>query len=417
MQSKLVDINSLVQNPKNPQIYTSVDIDKLCNLIKDDNKQGLHYFDARPVIVSNRTGQNIIIAGNKRWQAAKQAGLKEIPCVIMQDLTEEQETKIIFQDNSSFGEWDTQAIIENGWADLPLEEWGVKINWSEEEIESNNETVGDDEVPTEPAKPFVVRNDIFEIQANNNTYRIGCLDSTSEKDIEKLMNGNKADMVFTDPPYNASFNGRGGKFEVFENDNLSKKDFFDFIKSIVSILELQNVKEQYICCDWRMYINVGELFEHKQLIVWNKDIPCMGTGYRNKHEFILYKGDFKSKIEVNVWDEVAIQSGASKDDDNKGWFNGGNIQLRLHPTQKPIIIPTRAITNSSLENQNILDLFCGSGSTLIACIKTKRSCFTNDISENYVQVAVKRAVEFMNKNNIAFTITLNGATFDTEKLN
>lgn len=332
---------------------------------------------------------------------------KEIPSEWLKDLaylSDEEKDAFVIIDNTHEGLWDFE-ILANEW-EIDNVEWNIPLGFEDEdETQSDNtknsEAKEDDfegEVSTEP--PLTKLGDLYEI----GVHRLLCGDSTDRETVEKLMNGEKADMVFTDPPYNAAFNGRSGKHDIIMNDDLSEKDFDGFISKFAKCLNLFSGKENYVCSDWRMYLKVGKYFEHNQLIVWNKDIPCMGKGYRNKHEFIMYKGDFNSTTEVNVWDEVAIQSGASKDDSGKGWFQGGNIQLRIHPTQKPITIPSRAIKNSSKIKNIILDFFLGSGSTMVAAHQLNRKCYGLELDCKYADVIIKRMLNLDNN----LTVKRNG---------
>ena len=373
---KRAKLSEVKLNPNNPRLIKDEKFLKLVQSIKDFPEM----LDIRPIVVNQ---DMIILGGNMRYKACKEAGLKEVP-IIVTDLTEEQQREFLIKDNTSGGEWDFEMLM-NEWDVEQLEDWGldIPIDLSVEELEAEEDEF---DVPEGGIETDIVLGDLFEI----GEHRLLCGDSTCSDSVAKLMNGQKANMVFTDPPYNAAFNGRSGKFDVIENDDLSKDDFLTFINEFINTLELFKCSEMYVCCDWRMYLNVGNLFNHNQLIVWNKDIPCMGKGYRNKHEFIMYFGELKSTTETNVWEEVAIQSGASKDDSGNGWFQGGNKQLRIHPTQKPISIPSRAIANSSKEESLVLDLFLGSGSTMVASHQLNRKCYGMELDPKYCQVIIDR---------------------------
>ena len=338
-----------------------------------------------PVIVNK---DNTVIGGHQRLKICKELKYIEIDCVVL-DLSKEEERELNIRLNKNTGDFDMD-ILANEFDIDELTDWGFKHIDLDINIDKITEGNTEDDYIPEVKESRVKLGDVWQL----GKHRLMCGDSTKESDVNKLMNGDKADMVFTDPPYNSAFNGRSGKFEVIANDNLSKDDFSTFINEFIDTLKLCKCSEMYVCCDWRMYLNIGNLFNHNQLIVWNKDIPCMGKGYRNKHEFIMYYGELKSTTETNVWEEVAIQSGASKDDGGNGWFQGGNKQLRIHPTQKPISIPSRAIKNSSKKNEIVLDLFLGSGSTLIACEKTNRICYGMELDTKYCDVIIERWEQF-----------------------
>ena len=380
-----IELSKLIPNPNNPR---DISIDQLASL-KDSINGFEKMMKAKPIVVDETW---TILAGHQRFKALHGLGYKSIPeswVNQIKDFTASEKKEFMIRDNVSNGHWVFEDFDNEFWEDEPFEEW-LGEEMPEGEEEKHLEAEEDDYVAPNVIQTDIVKGDLFEFVKGDLRHRLLCGDSTNVDDVEKLMGGETADMVFTDPPYNAAFNGRGGQFDVIKNDDLSEGEYLEFINSFLSIFELFKADENYVCCDWRMYLKVGNEIEHKQLIVWNKDIPCMGKGYRNKHEFILYNGELESTTETNVWDEVAIQSGASKDDKGVGWFQGGNKQLRIHPTQKPISIPFRAINNSSQESDIVLDLFLGSHSTMVAAHQLQRNCYGMELDEKYCQVGVDR---------------------------
>ena len=211
------------------------------------------------------------------------------------------------------------------------------------------------------------------------SHRLMCGDSTKIEDIEKLMNGNKADMVFTDPPYNVQFNGRSGKFKVIENDDLSNEDFNTFIGETIELIKKINPPIYYIWCNWKFYGILQEKLEYKNCIVWAKNVFGLGKGYRHQHEFCLFNGivDDDIKNESDLW-EIAKDSNY------------------VHPTQKPVSLCGRALKNHK-KVVNVLDLFGGSGSTLIACEQLNRKCYMMELDPKYVDVIINRWEEFTGK--------------------
>lgn len=127
-------------------------------------------------------------------------------------------------------------------------------------------------------------------------HRLMCGDSTDEKEVDRLLNGNKIDMVFTDPPYNVSFNGRSGKFNVIINDNLSEKEFNIFILKFIDIIKKLNPPIYYIWCNWKFYGILQEKLPYKNCIVWAKNVFGLGEGYRHQHEFCLFNGKIDEDI-------------------------------------------------------------------------------------------------------------------------
>ncbi len=201
-----------------------------------------------------------------------------------------------------------------------------------------------------------------------------CGDSTIMDNVYKLTNKEKVKVLFTDPPYNMAFNGRSGNFDVIKNDDLDKKKFEIFIDKFLNILTKVIMPEAYyICCNWCFYGILQLRLNPKACIVWAKNNFGLGKGYRHQHEFILFDGYIKE----NIKNETDL------------WKIDRDVKYE-HPTQKPVDLVARAIQNSSKENDLILDLFGGSGSTLIAAEQTKRKCYTMELDPKYCDVIVKR---------------------------
>jgi DNA modification methylase len=212
-----------------------------------------------------------------------------------------------------------------------------------------------------------------------------CGDSTSIDAVEKLMDGQKADMVFTYPPYNVAFNGRSGKHDVIKNDNLPDNEFRNFIAEICNVIKVIDPKAYYIWCNWKFYGVLQELLEYKTCIVWAKNVFGMGQGYRHQHEFCLFNGkiDEVVKNESDLWE--------IKKDTNY-----------VHPTQKPVALSVRAFSNH-VKLLNVLDLFGGSGSTLIGAEQTGRKAFLMELDPKYCDVIVKRWEDFTGKKAVLLT--------------
>ena len=186
------------------------------------------------------------------------------------------------------------------------------------------------------------------------------------------MNGNKADMIFTDPPYNVAFNGRSGNFDVIKNDDLNESEFEDFINATINTIKYINAPIYYIWCNWKFYGILQGKLDYKSCIVWAKNVFGLGNGYRHQHEFCLFNGtiDEEIKNESDLW-EIAKDTNY------------------VHPTQKPIALCGRALKNHK-NVKNVLDLFGGSGSTLIACEQLDRNCFMMELDPRYIDVIIDR---------------------------
>ena len=281
---------------------------------------------------------------------------------------DEKRKKLALMDNSASDqvEWD----LDNLSADFDLSELPELGIEDLPEVAQLDTEITEDEVPSdEQVETRVKKGDIWQL----GEHRLMCGDSTVITDVEKLMQGEKADLLFTDPPYNVAFNGRSGKFDVIKNDNLSTEEFDDFIKEFLSVLEIINPTTYYICCNWAFYGILQLQLKPKACIVWAKNVFGLGKGYRHQHEFILFDGFIDGSItnESDLWQ-------IKKDINYK------------HPTQKPVELSARAIKNSSKVRQTVLDLFGGSGSTLIACEQLHRKCRMMELDEHYCDVIIQR---------------------------
>jgi DNA modification methylase len=325
---------------------------------------------------------NIVLGGNMRLKACKEAGLKEVYIVKADNLTEEQKQEFIVKDNVGFGEWDWDSLA-NEWDVEKLEEWGLDlpIDLTVEELEAEED---DFDVPEGGIETDIVLGDLFEI----GEHRLLCGDSVNTQHIDKLLNGSKIDLLFTDPPYNVSFNGRSGKFDVIENDDLATEDFDKFIEEFAQTVHTLQIPIKYIWCNWKFYGTLQKHFELNACIVWAKNVFGLGRGYRHQHEFCFFEGKLDEGInnESDLWE-------IKKD------------TKYMHPTQKPVELSARALNNHK-NAKNILDLFGGSGSTLAGIHQLKRVGYVMELDPKYCQVIVDR----MKKLDPTLIIKKNGVT-------
>ena len=374
MKLDKVKISEVKTNPKNPRLIKDDKFKKLVKSIQEFPQM----LELRPIVVDEN---NIVLGGNMRLKACKEAGLKEVYIVKAENLTEEQKQEFIVKDNVGFGEWDWD-MLANEWDTEKLDEWGLDlpVDLSVTELEAEED---DYEVPNE-INTDIVLGDLFEI----GEHRLLCGDSTDSDAVAKLMNGEKADMVFTDPPYNVAFNGRSGKFDVIENDDLPENEFEDLIDGFVSILNILQPRNYYVWCNWKFYGILQSKLDFKACIVWAKNVFGLGRGYRHQHEFCLFNGKLDDGInnESDLWQV--------KKDTNY-----------LHPTQKPIELASRALNNHK-QDKLIVDLFCGSGLTFLASHQLKRKCYGMELDPKYCQVIIDR----MKKLDPSLVIKRNGET-------
>lgn len=360
----------LIPYARNTRTHSDEQVNQIVSSIKE-------FGFTNPVLIDK---ESMIIAGHGRVMAANKLKLSKVPTICLDHLTEAQKKAYIIADNrlALNAGWD-EDMLKVELEELNDLEFDISLlGFEDKEIESllSEPTEGltdEDAVPDLPEEPTTKLGDLWIL----GEHRLLCGDSTSIDAVDKLMGGNKADMVFTDPPYNVAFNGRSGKFDVIKNDKLSDDEFVDFIDGFLSTLEVINSNTYYICCNWAFYGLLQLKLKPKACIVWAKNVFGLGRGYRHQHEFILFDGLIDPSItnESDLWN-------IAKDSKYK------------HPTQKPVELSFRAIKNSSKEKNIVLDLFLGSGSTLIAAEKTNRKCYGMELDPKYCDVIIQRWEEF-----------------------
>ena len=354
-----VKIGNVIPNEKNPRYIRDPKFNKLVSSIKGFPEM----LEKRPIVVDENM---IVLGGNMRLNACKKAGLKEVWIDVAEGWTQEQKNEFIIKDNVGFGEWDWE-ILANEWDTQQLSDWGMDLPedyFTDEVLEAEE----DDYTEPDNLDIDVVLGDLIEI----GEHRLLCGDSTDSDQVAKLMNGHKADMVFTDPPYNVAFNGRSGKFDVIENDNLPVNEFEDLINGFVAIMDILKPRNYYVWCNWKFYGLLQSKLQFKACIVWAKNVFGLGRGYRHQHEFCLFNGKIDDGInnESDLWE-------VKKD------------TKYMHPTQKPIELANRALNNHK-KDKIIVDLFSGSGLTFLASQQLNRKCYGMELDPKYCQVIIDR---------------------------
>ena len=370
-----VKISKVKGNPSNPRIIKNDKFKKLVKSIQEFPEM----LKLRPIVVDE---DFMVLGGNMRLKASKDAGLSEVWIDIAEGLTEEQKKEFIVKDNVGFGEWEWD-ILANEWDSVQLAEWGLDV-WENEDDKVTEGLIEDDEIP-EVKESIVKRGDIWQL----GEHRVMCGDSTSSDDVAKLMNGKTAEMIHTDPPYNINYEGGSKKREVIKNDNLS--NFNQFLLDAFTIGN-ENIRKGGAVYVWhassethnfiKEFLNAGFLF--KSYIVWNKNNSTFGrSDYHWKHEPCLYG-----------WKEGAAHKWYGDRKQTTVWDVERPSRSDSHPTMKPIDLCKIALKNSSDKNQIILDLFLGSGSTLIAAEKLNRKCYGMELDEKYCDVIIERWEQF-----------------------
>jgi DNA modification methylase len=366
-----MDISQIKPYEKNAKKHPKKQVEQVAASIKE--------FGFNQPIVVDKSG--VIIVGHGRLEAAKLLGMTDVPAITV-DLTEEQANSYRLADNKlNESEWDMNLVIEElkGLSDEMLELTGFDKDLIIEPDEA------DDVVPDVPEEPQSKLGDLYEL----GNHRVLCGDSTNVEDVERLMDGKKADMVFTDPPYNIAYEGGSKKREMIKNDEV--EDFYGFLLQVYSsyALSMKLGASIYVCHADSERVNFTQAFKDagfylSSVVIWAKNNATFGRqDYFWRHEPILYG-----------WREGAGHTWHGDNKQDTIWNVNRPSKSESHPTMKPIELIEKALFNSSKQEDLILDLFLGSGSTLIASQKTGRICYGMELDPKYIDVIVQRYVDY-----------------------
>jgi DNA modification methylase len=377
----LEPIKKLKPNPKNPNIHSKEQIERLAKIIAYQGQRA-------PVVVSNRSG--LVVKGHGRLAAMKLLKWSEVAVDYQDYESEEQEYADMVADNA-IAEWsdlNLEGIKEEAdtFIDFDTELLGLKV--FDVEVEQIEGECDPDDVPEVTEEPVTKLGDVW-ILGN---HRLMCGDSTMIDQVEKLMDGKKADMVFTDPPYNIGYRDMGKEFEKIKNDKMDDVSFLQFLKDGIK----WDVDCLYICCSWKFAHLFKRAMEEsgrppKAMIIWNKVNPAQDFDkYFKAHEIIWYHGKFggEKTLRSDVW-ELKRQRNT------------------VHPTMKPVELIEMAIEDQD-KIKIIQDSFLGSGSTVIAAEKTGKSCYGMELDPKYCDVIINRWEKFTGKK----AVHENGQTFE-----
>jgi len=395
---ELLQVERCIPNPKNPYKHSDDQIKLLAKIIK---AQDWRY----SITISNRSG--FIVSGHCRLLAAQLLGMEKVP-VDYQDFRDEgHEYSVLLADNKvpEFAELDFSTVAD-GFVWLDEMNYDIELTgFTLEEVQNYvapvySETEQDDALPDEKTiKAICKMGDLWLL----GEHRLLCGDLTKESDVGRLMGQEKADMVFTDPPYGVSVN-QGSKEDLkarnrrtdgkkVVNDDLVGEKLRDFLLIIFKIYcdNLQAGGAIYVCHAEGLGLDVifrtafaESGFKSAEIIIWAKDQFAFGRqDYHWRHEPIIYG-----------WKTGAAHYFINDHTQDTVWEIARPKRSEEHPTMKPIELCAKAINNSSKKNQLVLDLFLGSGSTLIACEKTGRKCYGMEIDEHYCDVIIKRWEDF-----------------------
>ncbi|MDK7932874.1 DNA modification methylase [Enterococcus faecalis] len=375
MDIKVQKTEDLIPYEKNPRHNE----DAITAVAKSIEKFGFKV----PIVVD---ASNVIVNGHTRLKAAKYLGLKEVPTIIADDLTPEQIKAFRLADNKvgEIATWDEELLNaeldELADLDFDMTEFGFDLP----DIEGEEVEVIEDEFEEElPAEPISKLGDIYQL----GRHRLMCGDSTNSLEVEKLMGNKKADLLITDPPYNVAYEGKGKEALTIKNDSKEANEFHSFLYEAFSAA-INNMKlgsSFYVWYASSEVVNFHTALEEagflvKQELIWNKNSMVLSRqDYHWKHEPCLY-----------------------------GWASGGSHSWysdrkqttilnfdrptvnKEHPTMKPVALFDYQIKNSSKQGDCILDLFGGSGTTLIACEQNEREAYLMELDPRYVDVIIAR---------------------------
>ena len=381
MQYFLANVNDLIPYIRNARTHSESQIAQIAASIKE-------FGFLSPILIAE---DNTILAGHGRLAAAQKLGLKQVPCVKENHLTETQRRAYIIADNrlSLNAGWDDEMLAielsELQGVDFDLDLLGFDESELASIFEDGKEVEDDDfDVTEELNKPsFSKVGDIWTL----GRHRLICGDSTKEETYQSLMEEKKVNLVVTDPPYNVNYEGSAGKIK---NDNMDNDKFYNFLLDAFSNMKkvMADDASIYVFHADTEGLNFRKAFNDAGFYlsgccIWKKPSLVLGRSpYQWQHEPCLYgwkkKGKhqwYSGRKETTIWEFEKPKKNAD------------------HPTMKPIPLLAYPITNSSMSNTLILDPFGGSGSTLIACEQTDRSCYTIELDEKFCDVIVKRYIE------------------------
>lgn len=341
-----------------------------------------------PIIADTK---KVIIAGHTRWKAALKLNLKTVP-VIITDLPEEKAKAYRIADNriGEFADWD--------WKQLQIE-----LDSMDEDIQKlldfeipagfgiTEGLIDDDDVP-EVEEAICKFGDIWKL----GKHRLLCGDATNTDEVEKLMDGQKADMMFIDPPYGVDYNSKNEFLNKWDKGNSNQtpiendaiEDYDSFFGGVLSIIKnnLSDYNSIYVTISGQKLSQLLNQFKinnikMSQILIWVKNNHVLGRqDYSNKHELIIYGWNGRHKYYGEFCTTI--------------WEIDRPLKSELHPTMKPVELIIKAINNSSKKDMIVYDCFLGSGSTLIACEKTNRKCYGMEIDPHYCDVVIKRWEEY-----------------------
>lgn len=375
LKIEYVDIDTIAPYEKNARAHGKNDVKAIVQSIKE-----FGFND--PIGVWH----NSIVEGHGRLLAAKEIGMSQVPIIRLDELTDEQRRAYMLAHNKTaeLSDWDYDVLASElkDIADIDMSEFGFDLN----SLKDENELITvQDEVPEPPEEPRAKLGDLFLLGG----HRLICGDSTDITTIDKLLDGKKADLVFTDPPYNMHYDGAGIIRQTEKNVKERIKDIVDFNAFDISYLSSMDVGSIYIFTSKDLIPDYFKIFDGWKfnILTWIKtnNPPMTNNVFLPDIEYILYFHKGK-RIWNNGLKPTEIYRKAYFSSRQEGHEEAGNV----HPTMKPLKLISDKLKISSNENSIVLDIFGGSGSTLIACEQLNRKCYMCELDPKYVDVIIER---------------------------
>ena len=390
-----VKLSDIRPNPNNPRVIKDDKFKKLVKSIQDFPQM----LELRPIVVND---EMIVLGGNMRLKALEHLGIEETYIIKAGELTDKQEQEFIIKDNVGYGEWDWEQLA-NEWDVEDLDEWGLDLPLDfVKELEAEED---DFEVPADGIETDIVLGDLFEI----GEHRLLCGDSTDSDAVARLMDGEKADMVFTDPPYGVSYEGGHNqkKRKGIENDTLQGVDLTNLFRDSLMNADIFS-KDHTAFYIW--YANGKAVETFLSFSELNLEVRAVICWYKIKSGLGAFMSQYIPNYEPCIY---AFKKGKScqwygPTDEKTVWELKKESKNDYHPTQKPVELPERAIKNSSQLNDIVYDCFLGSGSTMVASHQLKRKCYGMELDPKYCQVIIDR----MKKLDPTLVIKRNGETME-----
>jgi DNA modification methylase len=404
MNSKIIKLSAIKQNPNNPR---SINKDKFAKLVKSI-KEFPRMLELRPIVLNK---DNIVLGGNMRLKACKQIGLTEVPVVYADDLTEEEQRQFIIKDNVGFGDWDWE-LLANEWDVSDLNDWGLDLPDMDVQVLEAEE---DNYEEPDNLQVDVVLGDLIEI----GEHRLLCGDSTDSDQVAKLMNGEKADMAFTSPPYNAgkseTLSGNTHKTDNKYNEYNDNQTQSDYLNLLIGFTNNALINSEYLICNIQSLAGnkialIDYLYKYKNnfidVAIWDKGhgAPAMAENVMTsswEYMFFISSKEKATRAIPNAGFRGTVPN------IYRGKPQRNNEFSNVHAATFPIDLPEWALKFTK-QNDIVLDQFIGTGSTMVAAHQLNRKCYGMELDPKYCQVIIDRMLNL----DSTLEVKINGKRYD-----